>query len=144
VRQADALKVVFRYALWLAWLGETYALAGRHDAALELAARAVARAEAHSEHGHRAYALRLIGDVLARSASSLARAHDSYEAALAIARRFGMRPLEAHCHLGLSALHRKRGDEAQAAERLAAATMLFTSLDMRFWIGRTEPLTAEA
>ncbi|HEX3176951.1 MAG TPA: hypothetical protein VHZ49_09755, partial [Methylomirabilota bacterium] len=143
VRQADALKVVFRYALWLAWLGETYALAGRHETALELANRAVERAEAHSEHGHRAYALRLVGDLLSRSSAYAPQAEAAYGTALALSRSLGMRPLEAHCYLGLSALHRKYGDSRQATERLASAGALFSSMNMKFWVERDKPLVTE-
>jgi tetratricopeptide (TPR) repeat protein len=143
IRQADALKVVFRYALWLAWLGESHALAGRDDAALALATQARDRAERHGEHGHRAYALRLIGDVLARSVATASEAEVSYHEALRLAQQLGMRPLEAHCHLGLSALHRRRGDAKEAAARLQDAAGLFEAMNMRFWMGRTQPLVAE-
>ena len=47
LRQAEALKVVYRYALWLAWLGEAYLLAGLQDA---LGLRPACRRARHRAH----------------------------------------------------------------------------------------------
>jgi len=49
-----------------------------------------------------------------------------------------MRPLEAHCHLGLGRLYRRRGDAASAGAEIAAARDLFRALDMTFWLSETQ------
>ena len=55
-----------------------------------------------------------------------------------------MRPLQAHCHLGLGTLYRQmgRGEEARAA--LAAAIALYRSMDMTFWLPQAEAELAQA
>jgi hypothetical protein len=57
-----------------------------------------------------------------------------YRAALALATDLGMRPLAAHCHLGLGTLYRRTGRGEQAREHLAIATGMYREMDMRFWL----------
>jgi hypothetical protein len=45
-----------------------------------------------------------------------------------------VRPLVAHCHLGLGKLYRRTGDRQQAHEHLATATTMYREMDMRFWL----------
>jgi hypothetical protein len=49
-----------------------------------------------------------------------------------------MRPLVAHCHLGLGKLYRRTGDRARATEHLATATAMYREMDMRFWLEKAE------
>ncbi len=49
-----------------------------------------------------------------------------------------MRPLVAHCHLGLGKLYRRAGKREQAQEHLAAATTMYREMDMRSWVGQAE------
>jgi len=44
-----------------------------------------------------------------------------------------MRPLVAHCHLGLGKLYRRTGKREQALEHLTTATTMYREMDMRFW-----------
>jgi class 3 adenylate cyclase/tetratricopeptide (TPR) repeat protein len=144
VQQAEALKVVFRYALWLAWLGEAHLLAGRHDEAIHFAEKALARAVAHKESGHQAYALRLVGEIAAAQRSpDVKRAEVAYSEALALARPLGMRPLEAHCLMGLGNLYRGADRKKQAHAEFTAAASLFRSMTMTFWLVRAEERLAE-
>jgi hypothetical protein len=48
-----------------------------------------------------------------------------------------MRPLQAHCHLGLGRLHRRTGN-AEAAAEVGAARDLYRAMDMTFWLHETE------
>ena len=48
-------------------------------------------------------------------------AEEHYRQALARADELGMRPLVAHCHLGLGKLYRRTGDGAKAEEHLTTA-----------------------
>jgi len=45
-----------------------------------------------------------------------------------------MRPLVAHCHLGLAKLYRRTGKRQQAQEHLTTATTMYHDMDMRFYL----------
>jgi hypothetical protein len=50
-----------------------------------------------------------------------------------------MRPLVAHCHLGLGKLYHRAGDRAKAGEhRLASATAMYREMGMGFWLEKAE------
>jgi hypothetical protein len=69
-------------------------------------------------------------------------AEDHYQEALALAKELGMRPLVAHCHLGLGKLNRRMGKRHQAQEHLATAITMFREMDMRFWLEKAESVEA--
>ncbi len=54
-----------------------------------------------------------------------------------------MRPLVAHCHLGLGKLCRRTGTREQAGEHLIGATAMYREMDMRFWLEQAEAETRE-
>jgi hypothetical protein len=60
------------------------------------------------------------------------------EEALALATEQGMRPLAAHCHLGLGRLYGRVGKRPQADEEIATALEMFREMDMRFWLAEAE------
>ena len=66
------------------------------------------------------------------------QAEDYYRQALALAAELGMRPLVAHCHLGLGTLYRRTGDSARAQEHLTAATTMYREMGMTFWLEKAE------
>jgi hypothetical protein len=66
-----------------------------------------------------------------------------YGKALALADSRGMRPLVAHCHLGLATLHRGIGDGLTAREHLSTAATMYREMDMRFWLEQAEATTQE-
>jgi len=49
-----------------------------------------------------------------------------------------MRPLVAHCHLGLGKLYGRTGDRAKAEEHLTTATTMYREMDMESWAAQTE------
>ena len=49
-----------------------------------------------------------------------------------------MRPLVAHCHLGLGKLYRRPGKRQQAQEHLTVATTMYREMDMRLWLEQAE------
>jgi hypothetical protein len=77
------------------------------------------------------------GDVLART-PDVEKARSVYAEARAIADTLGMRPLVAHCHLGLGKLCRRTGDGAKAAEHLTMAARMYREMDMNFWLEEAE------
>ena len=58
--------------------------------------------------------------------------------ALALAEPRGMRPLAAHCHLGLGKLYRRTGNRDQAQEDLTTATTMYREMDMPYWLQEAE------
>jgi hypothetical protein len=49
-----------------------------------------------------------------------------------------MRPLVAHCHLGLGKLYWRTGKREQAKEHLTTAATMYREMGMRFWLEKTE------
>jgi hypothetical protein len=60
----------------------------------------------------------------------------------ALAEELGMRPLQAHCYLGLGTLHGKAGQREQARTELSAAITLYRAMDMTFWLPQAEATLA--
>ena len=65
-------------------------------------------------------------------------AEESYCQARALATELGMRPLVAHCHLGLGKLYRRTGQREQAHEHLTTATAMYREMEMGFWLEQAE------
>ena len=55
----------------------------------------------------------------------------------------GMRPLVAHCHLGLGRLYGRTGKREQAHDYLTTATTMYRDMDMRFWLEQADAERAE-
>jgi tetratricopeptide (TPR) repeat protein len=65
-------------------------------------------------------------------------AQTHYQQALALADELGMRPLVAHCHLGLGTLYRQIGQLAEARAALSTAIDLYRTMDMSLWLPQAE------
>jgi tetratricopeptide (TPR) repeat protein len=132
------------YARWVAYLSEAYLLTGRMDEATGLAQSALAFARDLKARGNEAYALRLLGEILAhQDPLEVEAAEAAYRQALTLAEELGMRPLLAHCHLGLGTLYTKVGQLAQARAALSTAIELFHAMEMTFWLPRAEAMLAQ-
>jgi tetratricopeptide (TPR) repeat protein len=143
LERAAAIKFLPCNALWIGWWGEAALLAGRFEDAMEHATRAHDIAQAQKEQGYEAYALRLLGSIAVHRhppESESAEAH--YRQALALAGELGMRPLLAHCHLGLGTLYGRMGRVEQARVELTAAIELYRVMDMTFWLPQAEAALA--
>ena len=55
-----------------------------------------------------------------------------------------MRPLLAHCHLGLGTLYTKVGQLVQARAALSTAIELFQAMEMTFWLPRAKATLANS
>jgi tetratricopeptide (TPR) repeat protein len=125
------------------WLSEAYLRLGRLDEALAVAVRGLEFCRTHAQQGEQAWALRLLGEIHAHGhLPEVELAEAAYHEALALANKLGMRPLQAHCHLGLGTLHRQTGRAAQARAALPAAIELYRTMDMSFWLPQAETALA--
>jgi tetratricopeptide (TPR) repeat protein len=144
MEQSTATARIYFETLCRLSLGEAQMLAGRLEEAHTLAEGALTLAHAHQERGHEAYALRLLGDIAARrDPPDLAQAEVHYQQALALADKLGMRPLQAHCHLGLGTLYAKMDQRGPARAELSAAIDLYGAMEMTFWLPQAEAALAQ-
>jgi tetratricopeptide (TPR) repeat protein len=125
----------FYYSLFLVHLGHAYMLANRLEDARASAGRALTVARERRGRGDEAHALHLLGEIAVHGDpldAETAEAH--YRQALARATDLGMRPLVAHCHLGLGKLYGRIGDAAKAGEHLTTAATMYREMGMTFWL----------
>jgi tetratricopeptide (TPR) repeat protein len=124
-------------------LGEAYLWIGHLNDAFQLAERALKLSSSRKERGSQARALRLLGEIaMHREPSEVDRAEGHYRQALALAEELGMRPLQAHCHLGLGTLYTQVNRAAQARAELSTAIALYRAMEMTFWLPRAEAVLA--
>ena len=117
-------------------------LGGRPDEAWRHGCQALDLARRLKARGHEATALFQLGAVHAQAYSpDVLQAALRYREALALAEPRGMRPLIAHCHLGLGKLYRRTGEGEQTELHLRIAATLYRDMDMGFWL---EQVQAEA
>jgi tetratricopeptide (TPR) repeat protein len=109
---------------------------GQVDEARNHARDALALSRRMEARAGEAQALRLAGE--AASAGEGNDAESNYREALVLATELGMRPLVAHCHLGLGKLYRRAGDPAKAQEHLTTATMMYRDMRMALWLAKAE------
>ena len=121
--------------------GMTYLRAGRIDEAASHAREALALTRRLRARGSEAHALCLAGDVALAGGAEGAEGY--YREALALAGELGMRPLVAHCQLGLGKLHARTGKREHAQEHLTTATAMYREMDMRFWLEKAEAELAQ-
>ena len=144
VEQVMATRLLMLHSLQVAWLGEAYLLAGRLQEATAQASHALELARARQERGYEVWALRLCGGIAARrDPPDIAEAEARYQEALALADELGMRPLQAHCHLGLGTLYARTGQQEQARAHLSTAIELYRPMEMTFWLPQVEATMAE-
>jgi tetratricopeptide (TPR) repeat protein len=120
-------------------LGGAYLLDGRLADATRIAQDALATARQRGARGVEGQVLRLLGDIAAhpdRFDAETGEAH--YRQALALAEPRGMRPLVAHCYLGLGKLYHRTGQREQAEEHLATATTMYRDMGMTYWLEKAE------
>src|SRR5829696_7442649 len=120
-----------------ALLGEGYQLSGRPPPTRARAAEALDLSRRHQERGYEAWALRLHGEIAAQAEPpAVEQAEGYYSEALTGAEELGMRPLAAHCHLGLGTLQQRLGRDAQANAELTTAAEAYRAMEMPFWLAK--------
>ena len=126
-------------ALRVTMQGEAHLIAGRRDQARQCVDRALALAAVSEEHGSRGWTLRLAAEIVSgEGPESADQAIAQFREALGLADEFGMRPLQAHCHLGLGKVYGESGHLDDARRELSTAVDLYRSMGMAFWLPEAE------
>ncbi len=124
---------------WLA-LASVHLEAGRLEVACETARTALDKLRVSgAARGVEGHLLHVLGETaVRRDPPEFAEAERRFAEARALANQLEMRPLVAHCHLGLGTLYRHTGDHAKACEHLSTATTMYREMDMGFWLEKAE------
>jgi len=126
------------------WIGELYLSLASPQEAMHNAARELEWSRQHRARGREAWALQLKGKIDAiRPSGDPAAAEQAFRDSLSLALAHGMRPLEAHCHLGLGKLFTSAGDTARAREHLGTAAAQMRRLEMGMWLEQAETALAQ-
>src|SRR5262249_51930943 len=133
VENSTAAGRVAFLSLSTAWLSEGYFLCGRLEEASAVADRALDLSKKHKERGRQGWALKLLGDIAwHRKPPDIEAAKMHYREAFSLSRELDMRPLQAHCHVGLGRIWGVRGLPDQAHAEFSAAVALYRSTGMTF------------
>jgi tetratricopeptide (TPR) repeat protein len=120
-------------------MAEVSLLVGRIEEAARLVERGLTMSREHRQRGDEAAALRLAGEVAShREPPDVEVAETRYRDGLARAEELEMRPLVAHCHLGLGKLYRRTGKREQAQEHLTTAATMYREMEMTYWLEQAE------
>ena len=125
--------------LLLVSVSETSLLAGRTEEATRHAEQAVRVSRERGDRGTQAHAFRLLGEIASHpTPPDVGMAEARYREAMALADDLGMRPLVAHCHLGLGKLYRRTSQRDQAQEHLTTAAPMYREMEMTYWLEKAE------
>jgi class 3 adenylate cyclase/tetratricopeptide (TPR) repeat protein len=116
--------------------GLTCLAADQIDEAASYAREALALTRRLGAWGNEAHALCLSGDIASKGGTGDVATY--YRRALALAEPRGMRPLVAHCHLGLGKLYRRTDMREQAQEHITIATAMYREMGMTYWLEQAE------
>jgi len=120
-------------------LAQGYLLIGEREKALALTNRALEFSRLHGERAHEARALYVLGEIdLSTNPVVVEKTEENYRQAMALAERIGMRPLVAHCHVGLGKLYRRTGNDEKAKIHLAKAVAMMRGMEMGLWLEKAE------
>jgi DNA-binding SARP family transcriptional activator len=138
-RHAGSIGFAYGHALVVATLAEAKLLAGDVDDAARAVDRALGLCRQHGQRGWEAWTLRLAGEIaVRRGPADLDVSRSTFHAAIALAEERGMRPLIAHCRLGLGAVHRCTGEPSRARAEMNAALAEYRVMDMTYWLARAD------
>jgi tetratricopeptide (TPR) repeat protein len=118
-------------------------LLGRIEEAHAFAEHALTLAHKLQERQSRIYRLRLLGEIAVHCEPLDADQTEGHcQQALALAEELGMRPLQAHCHLGLGTLYTQVDRPEQSRTELSVAIALYRAMEMTFWLPGAEAALA--
>jgi class 3 adenylate cyclase/tetratricopeptide (TPR) repeat protein len=135
----------FSQAILLTRLSAVEQLVGRSHEARRHVHQGYDLARQQQARGDEALALYQLGTLHAHAGSrDLEQAEESYREALTLAHDHGMRPLQAHCHLGLGTVYATIGRRDRARTELSTAIELYNTMDMPFWLPQAETALSQA
>ena len=129
-------------------LGIAYPYLGDYDQAIDVLIRTIVSLE--GDLLYERFGLPTVPSVSARAwlahylvelgdfTQSIARGEETVRLAEALR----MRPIQAHCHLGLGMLYAQLDRQEQAHAELFAAIELYRAMDMTFWLPQAEAAMA--
>jgi class 3 adenylate cyclase/tetratricopeptide (TPR) repeat protein len=136
--RARAIGMIWR-SVTGAQLIQAYLLVGKPEEAASLASRALKSSRLHAEQSRQALALYVLGEIaLYSDPVDVEKAEDHYRQAMALADGIGMRPLIAHCHLGLGKLYRRSGNLQLAKEHIHNGITMMREMEMGLWLEKAE------
>ena len=139
LKTLESIGLGFIRSLLVVQLGRASLFADRLEDARALALRALTLTRERGERGYEARALHLLGEIaLHPDAPDIETAGGHYRQALVLAGELGMRPLIAHCHLGLGRLYRRVRHEDATRHHLATAATMYIEMDMGSWVPQAE------
>ena len=120
-------------------LAEAYRLQGDTEKAIQNAEEALSIFRQNGERGFAAWALYYLAKVqFDGGPEQVQQSTQSYRQAKEQAEELGMKPLLAHCHMGLGEAYAKKGLGKEACSEIVAGIELYRSMDMAFWIPQAE------
>jgi class 3 adenylate cyclase/tetratricopeptide (TPR) repeat protein len=135
----ESAGIGYYHSLSVEQLGEAYLLADQIENARASADRAVMLARGRGERGYEAYALRLLGEIASHcDPPDFEQVESHYRQAMVLASELEMRPLVAHCHLGLGRFYRRTGKCEQAQGHMTTATAMYGEMGMGFWLEQAQ------
>lgn len=132
IKSGNDLRLTRFQPLRVSMLANAYHLMGEKEKALATAKTALDLAVRYQEKGPEAWALYFI----AESNNSMPTAEHENLVALDKAQTLGMRPLAAHCHLGLGKLYAKIKQPNQAREEVSRAVAMYEEMGMTFYLNQ--------
>jgi len=125
-------------------LAEAYRLKGQIESAIHYVEKALSIFRQNGGRGFGAWALYYMAKIQCDyGPDHMQQSIHSYGQAKEQAAELGMRPLLAHCHMGLGQLYLKGGRSEEARSELTAALDLYSSMGMSFWLPQAEAALAE-
>ena len=120
-------------------LAQGYLLVGKLEEATSIANQVLESSQTQGYRGHTAVSLYVLAESLLHGdVSDMAKAEDHYDHAMALANELRMRPLVAHCHVGLGKLYRRTGDYEKAKTHLANGVAMMREMEMGLWLEKAE------
>lgn len=129
----DKLRASFWPAHPLIMLADVYRAVGEASKAVETVEHALEISGNRGERGFEAWAMLVMAGIK-NAARKPEEAENWYHRAMQQASDLSMRPLLAHCHLGLAGLHLQKGNEKQARLENESALEMYHSLGMTYWL----------
>jgi hypothetical protein len=120
-------------------LGEAYLVSDKPKDAMTLAERALTIARERGNRGCQAWGLRLLAEIASHhDHQDLVAAEAHYGSAVTLASELEMRPLVAHCHLGLGKLYCRTNKHELCRDHLITAATMYREMSMPFWLEKAE------